>query len=193
MAFEGEVKTSDAALIRRTAAGDRAAFFALARRYQAAVYRYALTLTHDAPTAEEVLGETFLAAWKGARRFQGDAPVKIWLLAFARHCADRRPRAGSGAAADLPALSELSRAAGWGLDDAGRLGGLLARREAPAEALAALARDDREILVLCDGEGLSGAEAAAVTDSSAAAAETRLHRARLRLMARLRQGIGDGR
>lgn len=53
------------------------------------------------------------------------------------------------------------------------------------EALEALSEDDRELLKLIAWDGLNPAEAAVVLGCSAAAARTRLHRARQRLAVRL--------
>ena len=60
---------------------------------------------------------------------------------------------------------------------------------AVSAALAALAPEDREILTLCDREYFTMDEAARVTGDSEAAVRARLHRARLRLTARLREEL----
>ena len=58
---------------------------------------------------------------------------------------------------------------------------------AVASVFASLPPEDREILTLCDREYFTVDEAARVTGLSETAVRTRLHRARLRLLARLKE------
>lgn len=193
MALERDAQPSDSVLIRRAAAGDRAAFNTLARRHQPAVYRFALTLTRDAAAAEEALQDAFLAAFRGARRYQDDTPVRAWLLTHARNAVWRKGRGDrghTGEPEEAVALSELGRAAGWGAGDGDPFVEQLTRRDILEAALSAVPVEDRELLVLCDLEGFTPSEAAAVTGLTEASATSRLNRARLRLMARIRETHG---
>jgi RNA polymerase sigma factor (sigma-70 family) len=192
-AEDEDVRISDLALVRRTAAGDASAFSRLARRHQAAVYRFASALVPEGSEAEEVLQEAFLAARRTARRYQEEVPVRTWLLALARQVAHRRHPRRTAAPLDVPSLRELGRAAGWGRPDDNPFADRLFDRRRLAETLAALPPEDREILILRDLEGLSGEEAAAVAGLSVAVAKTRLLRARLRLIAKLKEDRDDGR
>ncbi|HSN85972.1 MAG TPA: sigma-70 family RNA polymerase sigma factor [Thermoanaerobaculia bacterium] len=192
-AEDEDVRISDLALVRRTAAGDAVAFSRLARRHQAAVYRFASALVPEGPEAEEVLQEAFLTARRTARRYQEEVPVRTWLLALARQVAHRRHPRRTAAPLDVPSLRELGRAAGWGRPDDNPFADRLFDRQRLAETLAALPPEDREILILRDLEGLSGEEAAAVAGLSVAVAKTRLLRARLRLIAKLKEDRDNGR
>ena len=190
---EDDARTSDLALIRRTTAGDSAAFESLVRRHQAAVFRFIRLIVHDRMDPEEILKETFLAARRTLPRYQEDTPVRSWLLGLARqilHRRDPRPRRGAPEAAPL---RELGEAAGWGrpVEDGQRIAERLYDRGFLERTLAALPPEDREILILRDLEGLSGEEAAAVAGLTEAAARSRLLRARLRFVAKLKEGI-DG-
>ena len=190
---DDDVRISDLALIRRTAAGDAIAFSKLARRHQAAVYRFASALAPEGAEAEAVLQEAFLAARRTAHRYQDEAPVRTWLLALARQVAHRRHPRRTVVSLDSPSLRELGRAAGWGrMDDSRQFAERLFDRQRLEETLAALPPEDREILILCDLEGLPGEEAAAVAGLSVAVAKTRLLRARLRLIAKLKEDTGNG-
>jgi RNA polymerase sigma-70 factor (ECF subfamily) len=195
MASQDDTRISDATLIGRIAAGDSAALEHLARRHQAAVYRFlqaAAPSPVSPPTDDEPadpadpadhLAETFRAARRDASRHRDETSARPWLLALARQTIDRRSRAD--AAPDAAPLRELAHAAGWGQPDGA---GELASEGRDAEpALAALPPQDREILTLCDREYFTLEEAARVTGTSESAAATRLHRARLRLLARLRE------
>lgn len=181
-----DARISDETLIGRTAAGDAAAFGRLVRRHQAAVYRFARACSPE--QAEEILQETFHAARASARRHRDEPSALPWLLAVARQAAGRlQPRSRE---TDLSSLRELAREAGWG--EAARLADGAPDPAAAGSALAALLPEDREILTLCDREYFTVDEAARVTGASEAAVRARLHRARLRLAARLRERIqGD--
>lgn len=85
-------------------------------------------------------------------------------------------------------LVELGVAAGWGevRDPEARVSAMEDHARLH-RALDALSPADREVITLRDLEGLSGPEAAQVLDLPLASLKTRLHRARLRLLARLRE------
>jgi RNA polymerase sigma-70 factor (ECF subfamily) len=199
MADADDARISDETLIGQTAAGDAAAFDRLVRRHDAAVYRFARAAMPAAPAApadnalEEILRDTFLAARRTAARYRDEPSARTWLLALARRAIERRyPQISQTAQAarpeaDATPLRELARSArqGWleenGAADGGRL----------TAALEALPPEDREILTLCDREYFTVDEAARVTGLSETAVRTRLHRARLRLLTRLKEdGLG---
>jgi RNA polymerase sigma-70 factor, ECF subfamily len=182
-----DARVSDETLIARTAAGDPTAFDRLVRRHQAAVYRFARAAAPADDDAVEILRETFLAARRAASRHRDETSARPWLLALARQAIDRRrPRSRE---ADLTPLRELARAAGW---QSGGDGAIDESGPAVEAAFAALPPEDREILTLCDREYFTVDEAARVTGLSDAAVRTRLHRARLRLLARLREDAHGG-
>jgi RNA polymerase sigma-70 factor (ECF subfamily) len=182
-----DARISDETLIGRTAAGDAASFARLVRRHQAAVYRFARATVPEGIEAEEILLETFRIARRSARRHRDEPSALPWLLAISRQAIARRC---PGRTADLANLRQLARAAGWG--EPARLADTLPASQAVESALAALTPEDRAILTLCDREYFTVDEAARVTGDSEAAARARLHRARLRLTARLREDLhGD--
>jgi RNA polymerase sigma-70 factor (ECF subfamily) len=190
---EEDARTSDLALIRRIAAGDSFAFESLVRRHQAAVYRFISILVRDGLDPEEILWETFLAARRTLPRYREDTPVRSWLLTLARQILHRRDPSPRRQTPEAAPLRDLGEAAGWGrpTDDGERLAERLYDRGFLERTLAALPPEDREILILRDLEGLSGEEAAAVAGLTEATARARLLRARLRFVAKLKEGI-DG-
>jgi RNA polymerase sigma-70 factor (ECF subfamily) len=174
-----DARISDETLIGRTAAGDAAAFGRLVRRHQGAVYRFIrATAPGDVPVEvpEEILYDTFAAARRSALRYRDEPSARTWLLALARRAIDRRyPRAAqTGRETDATPLRELARTAGQGP---------LVENGAITPIFEALPPEDREILTLCDREYFTVDEAARVTGLSESAVRTRLHRARLRLLA----------
>jgi RNA polymerase sigma-70 factor (ECF subfamily) len=191
MSVEGGFQDGDVTLVRRAATGHKSAFERLVERHQAAVYRFSRSLANDAANAEDATQETFLSAWRSASRFRGEASVRTWLFTIARHAVERLLHHRVSEARDLASLEQLARAAGWGTEDDGLIdrladGNLLER------ALAHLPPIDHSLLVLRDLEGLGLGEAAEVLGVSETALRTRLHRARLRLVAALRREVGDG-
>jgi RNA polymerase sigma-70 factor (ECF subfamily) len=91
------------------------------------------------------------------------------------------------AAAREASLEELGLEAGWGGRSPEEVLGRAEREWALWAAMATLADEDREVLLLRDVEGVDGETAARVLGVTLAAMKTRLHRARLRLMGAMRR------
>lgn len=53
--------------------------------YKQDVYKYLISLTHDASLSEDLLSETFLGALKSIHRFKGQSSIKTWLFSIARN------------------------------------------------------------------------------------------------------------
>ncbi len=179
----GQGEEPDRALIARTAGGERAAFTHLVGRHQGAVYRLARALTPNPEHAEEVLQEACIAAWRGARTYRGAGSVRSWMLTLTRNAALRHQRRRAGEPAHMLPLDEIGAHAGWGPEQ------LVARLQTRGEvhrALSSLAPEDQEVLILRELEGFTGLEIARMLDLSLSAVKSRLHRARLRLVAALR-------
>lgn len=73
-------------LVNRAASGDMTAFAHLYREYVGAVYRFALTRTHDRTVAEDITSETFLRALDRIHTvtYQG-VDVAAWLIVITRN------------------------------------------------------------------------------------------------------------
>lgn len=179
--------SSDAELIASSARQDDGAFNALVERHQAAVFRFARSIAANDAAAEDALQETFLAAWNGAATFRGESSVRAWLFAIARNAVMRQHRRRVDEPADTESLSVLAERAGWGNDDDPEREAMRnEQRKIFERALRRLTPADREVLTLRDIEGLSGDETAEVLGVPLAAMKTRLHRARLRITAAVR-------
>lgn len=55
------------------------------RAHSQTVYRYLLSLTHDADVSEELTQETFYQAIKSIHRFDGSCKITTWLCAIAKN------------------------------------------------------------------------------------------------------------
>jgi len=70
--------------------GDTLAIERLVSEYQPAVYRLAYSILEDAPEAEEVAQDVFVAALKALGSYRGDASLTTWLYAITVNvCRDR--------------------------------------------------------------------------------------------------------
>jgi RNA polymerase sigma-70 factor (ECF subfamily) len=167
--------------------GDHEAFSELVRLTYVDTYTLALRLTGDEEDARDVAQEAYLRAYKGLRRFRGDARFTTWLYRITANCASnqlgRRSRHRhedldeSGLPADLdPALDPEGRA------DAADL---KVRLES---ALDDLPPKLQAVVVLRDVYGLSHDAIASELGISESAAKVRLHRARRKLKDRLFPG-----
>jgi len=77
--------TSDHDLLAAVAHGDRPAFERLYHSYEKRVYQYVKTLVSDTSAAEEIVGDTMLAVWRGAGSFACTSRVSTWIFGIARH------------------------------------------------------------------------------------------------------------
>jgi RNA polymerase sigma-70 factor (ECF subfamily) len=147
--------------------GDRERFERMYRDHADRVHAYAWRRS-NAATADEVVAEVFLVAWRRLDRVPGE-PLP-WLLGVSRRVLANRRRSIRRAAALQDRLQEGFSPPQAGVVDHTVLG-----------ALATLGERDRELLLLIAWEGLSQAEAAEVLGIRRPAVATRLHRARQRL------------
>ncbi len=182
---------SDRELLERSARGDRAAFGEFVEQHSANVHRYLRWLVDDPNDVEDLLQKTFVDAWRAAAQARADGGARTWLLAIARRNAGKWLARRGATREREQSLEELGELAGFG--DAQHTPEQMARaaeeRSLVEQALAALAPPEREILVLRELEGVEGAAAAELLGLSLAAQKSRLHRARLRLAAELRQRL----
>lgn len=184
------VPADDAALLRRSAEGDRSAFAELVDRHAGAVLRLLLSLGASPDDAEDALQDCFVAAWRGADGFRGQASAHAWLCSIARNALRRQHRKRAGEPAKHETLETLGAAAGWGSES-----DFSHRFEVEEElrwALGKIPREEREVIVLRDLEGLTGEETAQILGLSLTAMKSRLHRGRLRLMSVAREEGSNG-
>jgi RNA polymerase sigma-70 factor, ECF subfamily len=164
--------------------GDRQAFDELVRRTYVDTYTLAVRLTANEEDARDVVQEAYLRAWKGIKRFRGDAQFSTWLYRITANAAytlvqkRRRRRTEPLETADEP----VEAAVGAQPEAAAESALLLEQLSA---AVAELPPKLRAIVVLKDVYGLSHEDIAEELGISIAAAKVRLHRARKKLRDRL--------
>jgi RNA polymerase sigma-70 factor (ECF subfamily) len=74
-------------LIHRLEAGDDDAMRVLYAYYGQRLYAYALRLTNDPATAEDVTQHTLITAWRTVGSFRGEGRLIAWLLGIVHHTA----------------------------------------------------------------------------------------------------------
>jgi RNA polymerase sigma factor (sigma-70 family) len=76
-------------LVGRAREGDLEAFAEVTRRFQQMAFGYALALLRDLQQAEDVVQESFVAAWFGLRTLADPAAFPGWFRSIVRHQAHR--------------------------------------------------------------------------------------------------------
>ena len=66
-------------IIRKAAAGDRAAFRQLVMEHSHAMFRLAWRLSADEHAAEDIVQEAFIKAWRKIAEFRMESSFKSWL------------------------------------------------------------------------------------------------------------------
>jgi RNA polymerase sigma-70 factor (ECF subfamily) len=137
-----------------------------------------------AGAVEDVVQETFIAVWRGARSYAGRGEVGAWVWGIARRQAAMWARK-AGARAEAELETELERAATEDFAPAAM------RRADVQGALAALGPEgdeQRELARLVFEEDRSVADVAARLGIPEGTVKSRVYKVRQRLQAALRQG-----
>ncbi|MBV9421368.1 MAG: sigma-70 family RNA polymerase sigma factor [Solirubrobacterales bacterium] len=169
-------QVDDAILVEAAQDGDLAAFEAIVRRHQAAVYRVAVRMLDSRADAQDVTQETFVRAWRSLGSFRRHSAVSTWLYRIVtRRCLDliakRRPTEELNRLEPQPAGRDLAETA----EQRDQL-------RAVTRAIGTLPAEQRAALVLREFEGLSYQELVDVLDTSLPAIKGRIHRARLAVL-----------
>jgi RNA polymerase sigma-70 factor (ECF subfamily) len=167
-------------LVAAARKGDRGAMDAVVRATYADTYTLAYRLTGNDEDARDVTQDAYLRAWRGMRRFRGDAQFSTWMYRITANCAAttlaRRSRTRTDVLVDdapfpdlRPDVDPEHLAAGGG------------ERAVLSRAVAGLPIRLRQVLVLHDVYDLPHKAIADQLGITESAAKVRLHRARHRL------------
>jgi RNA polymerase sigma-70 factor, ECF subfamily len=178
---------SDAELLRLMVAGDESAFAALYEQHQGAVYRFALLMSGAKNIAEEVTQDVFLMLMREPQRYnpeRGSLPTYLYGVArnyVLRSFKRERPYVPLLEETEGPSDARLL-AAEDPLDDYSRNELVRLVRQ----AVLSLPERYREVVVLCDFQEVSCADAAAALDCPIGTINSRLHRGHAMLVKKLR-------
>jgi len=169
-------------LVARAQAGERAAFDELVRRTHADTYTLAYRLCGNEEDARDVVQDAYLRAFKGLKRFRGEAQFSTWMYRITANCANtlmaKRHRHRHDELPETVEDTDHER------DPAARADAMAFRQDLEA-ALAELSPKLRAVVVLRDVYELPHEDIAAELGISETAAKVRLHRARRQLKERL--------
>lgn len=185
------IRTDDQ-LIHAANKGDKAAFSALVKRYEATVYKFSYKVCRDKEKASEALQDTFINVYRKLGSFDGKSKFSTWLYSIVtNNCLmKRRKRKMDDLLESLddppmhPDGSFSEHVARWEETPAD----VLMKKELRAKmdtAILKLPVDYRVVFVLRDLEGKSNEETATILKLSEEATKSRLRRARAFLRAEL--------
>jgi RNA polymerase sigma-70 factor, ECF subfamily len=159
--------------LRRLRRHEQAAFHELVDRYSAVLFRVAYSMVGNAADAEDVVQETFTAAFTGISKFRGESSLKTWLMQIlVRQSA--RIRRGRRMTIGIENVDQTVA------DPAGAS----ESRMDVIEMLQKLSPEHREVIVLRELQGMGYEEMAQALKIPRGTVESRLHRARQELKAK---------
>ncbi len=177
----------DNELVTQVQQGQHDAFEELVSRYAGRLYSMGRRMCGNDADAEDMLQETFIAAFKGMDAFRAEAKFSVWLFQIAKHACMRMRRKSKFAPRETLSLEELAPN-----EDELKTLSIADWRQTPIdellnkelqgaldEAIQLLPLDHRMVLLLRDVEGFSAEETGQIIGVSVPAVKSRLHRARL--------------
>lgn len=174
--FPGEI--GERALRERLVAGQDGAYRDCYQQFAPKLMRLLNGILRNHARAEEVLQETFIAAFRGIGRFRGDVSIGVWLSRIATNRAynairdESRAKRTAPPDQDEPVTHLESRAEGRDL--ARKVMAILDRME-PA----------KKVALLLQAEGYTAAEIAEICDEPRGTILARLSRSRAELSLRM--------
>lgn len=187
MGTQGRQDGDEAELIEQAREGDTQAFGVLVERYQRRVANVALAVVHNQEDALELAQETFVRAYENLRKFESRSSFSTWLYRIAANLAiDFWRREGRHVVLHgEDAENEIRRMP----SDHGDSFKSASRKELSARlnaALQELTPEHRAVILLREVEGLSYDEISEVLRCPRGTVMSRLHYARGRLRALLK-------
>lgn len=186
--------SAEADFIEKLQTGDANAFDLFVTRYSADIYALLYRLTEDAEEASDLTQETFLSALKAIKKFRGEADLKTWLFRIAVNESRNRFRWWKRRSRE----KTVSLDATFGENETPIHETLSGNSENPEEnalrlerekrlkkALLALPDIFREVVVLCDIEGMSYEEIAKTLEINIGTVKSRIARGREELRRKL--------
>jgi RNA polymerase sigma-70 factor (ECF subfamily) len=180
------IEPEDDRLLERAAAGDEEAFRLLVRRWEGALLAFLERMTGSREEAEDLAQETFLRAFRNAKRYRSRGRFKSWLFRIAGNLTRSRLRRRKivawvrfdPGAHDVPGDEPPPDRALEGEE----------RRRAVRAALMELPERQREAVVLRRWEEMSVREIAETMGTTEPAVDSLLHRAIVTLRRTLAPG-----
>lgn len=191
----GEEVQSDTYLVERALDGDIAAFEKLVSRYQNKIIGYVGRMTDgDREEAEDITQETFIKAYRSLDSFRGQASFSTWLYKIATNlCIDRartkKRRPQQAYSLDEPVDKDEEKGGREIPDNRYEPGKGVERDEMRAlvrETVAEMPEKMRQVLIMCDLQGMPYEDISRILDVPLGTVKSRLFHARADLARRLR-------
>jgi RNA polymerase sigma-70 factor (ECF subfamily) len=171
-------------LIARARDGDREAFGVIFQNHSRFVYKFICAMLGGDEAAEELMQETFLAAYKNIQGLRGEAKLRTWLCGIAKNLVYKNLRSrykeGFNNDAELDSVANIKIV----LPDREFLSKEL--NQVISSALAELDEDKRLVFILKELQYLSYKEISDITGSGVPKLKTDLHRAKIEMRRILR-------
>jgi RNA polymerase sigma-70 factor, ECF subfamily len=180
---------SDMDILAEVGAGNVDAYGKIVGRYNGRLYNFIYRFVGDRETAEDIVQETFLRAFRKRKEYRAIANFSTWLFTIAGNLAK----------------SELRRRKRWRMfsierdeetDTGMELPDESARPDKVAEssladvqiqqAIASLPENYKQVILLRDVEGMSYQEISEIVDCPVGTVKSRVNRARLKLQQKLK-------
>lgn len=205
-------ETDDLAVVAALKRGDAAAFTALVRRHQTGFFRLARAWVKDSASAAEVVQQAWLTALESLVTFEGRSSLQSWLYGVVLNVARSHARAQKrllplSALVAEEAIDGPTVEPEWFQPDGEWVGhwavaptpfpspeSALERERLRAlleEAIGTLPPVQQQVMILCDIEGLSGAETCNILGISGTHQRVLLHRARAKARAWLEERLSE--
>lgn len=189
-------QTSEADLIAAAAAKSEASVRELIRRNNPRLFRVARGIVSSDAEAEDVVQETYLAAFKALDSFHGKSAFSTWITRIAintalMHQRRHHPEEEYDTVTETEGTSVLPFPGQDPEPAEARLGRHQLRRLLE-QAVAGLPPDLRLVFVMSEAEGMAGKEIARDLDLNPITVKTRLFRARRWLRADLERRVKGG-
>lgn len=189
---------SDAEIVRRVQAGDRALFEILMRRHNQRVYRAARAVVKDETEVEDVMQQAYLNAFSHLHQFEQRSQFSTWLTRITvNEALNRRRKLGQYTSfAGMPAQDDehsgefMDTITSSQPDPERQAYGQELSRALEA-AVDTLPETYRTVFMLRDIEGLSTSETGEGLGIGEEAVKTRLHRARALVRRAMTARIGE--
>ncbi|GMG84565.1 RNA polymerase sigma factor [Paralimibaculum aggregatum] len=182
-------------------AGDEAAIRELVRRLNPRLFRVARGIARSDAEAEEIVQESYLAAFGGLAAFRGEARFSTWITRIAVNAALQRSRRAQADPAhegyDTVTESDVTRDTvlpfpGGGAAQPEAEAGRRQVREMLEQAVAELPPELRIVFLLREAEGMSTLAVARDLALNPVTVKTRLFRARQRLRRAIERRLQGG-
>ncbi len=167
---------TDSELLTRAAQGNAEAFGSLMKKHEDKIFGLALRMLGNRSDALDATQDAFIAAYRQAGSFRGDAAVGTWLYRIgANACKDLLRKRKRWIAQDSQTLESLQ------VDTSPSVESSVTDRLVIREALAKLPDEYREAVALHDLGGVTYEEIARITETNIGTVKSRISRGRRRL------------